>query len=107
MVNWNKYFDKIYCIHLIEYKERFEEIQNELKRVGIDTKSEYFSWKYTTRNKMYQYIYQNPNFPQLNARFFTDSIKNCTMAHYEIMCECKAFGYNRVLILEDDIRLFK
>lgn len=107
MISWDKYFDKIYCIHLIEYKERFNEIKNELERVGIDTKSDYFSWKYTTRNKMYQYIYNNPNFPQLNVNYITDAIKNCTMAHYEIMCECKAFGYERVLILEDDIRFLK
>ena len=38
---------------------------------------------------MYQYIYNNPNFPQLNVNYITDAIKNCTMAHYEIMCAIK------------------
>ena len=52
MIQWNKYFDHIYCICNIGIN-RFEKINSELKRIGI-LDSGIFSWKITT-NKLLSY----------------------------------------------------
>ena len=45
MIQWNKYFDKIYCIHYINAIERMPRLLNELSRVGI-LNSGIFEWFY-------------------------------------------------------------
>jgi hypothetical protein len=47
MIKWDKYFDKIYCIHFLPTRnERIQRIEDEISRVGI-LSSNIFHWKYT------------------------------------------------------------
>jgi hypothetical protein len=87
MIDWKKYFDHIYCIHYKPHVERFEELNNELKRVGI-LDSEIFNYLFTNEDNS-EYI--------IPANKVTINHKYCLMHAYEN-------NYNRILILENDIR---
>lgn len=108
MVNWTKYFDAIICLSLADNIERRRDAYQDFKRVGI-ADSGIFGWKITCKNEFYKYIWSNPSFntlPGLKINY-NHAHMNCTMGHYEIMKESLALGYNRVLILEDDVRFLK
>lgn len=104
MINWSKYFDKIYCINFTEFKIRHELMEYELKRVGI-LDSPNFEWLYTFRGP-----FQN---------LFTDMILNdgplkttssktsCILGHLNAIKKAYYNGYNRILIIEDDVRFLK
>ena len=106
MIDWKKYFDAIYCLNLANFTERRQDMTCELQRVGI-ADSGILQWKTTVRNGFYKYIYENPNFPVDNWWVHLTGCMNCTMAHYEIMLECLVRGYERVMVIEDDVRFLK
>ena len=81
-------------------------MEGELQRVGI-LDSGIFHWKVTVRNEFYKYIWNNPSFNTPDWWRDLSGNMNCTMGHYEIMKECIAIGYDRVLIIEDDVRFLK
>lgn len=101
---WSQ-FDKIFVISLAESVDRREHLKKELKRVGIDEKGDNFEWKITVRNPLYKRIWQNPTF----KREWIDPNRwfNCTLAHYECFMEADALGYDRILIMEDDVVFLK
>jgi GR25 family glycosyltransferase involved in LPS biosynthesis len=101
-------FDKIYCVHYLPFTERFGNIRNELNRVGIDTESKRFQWKLTFDTPFYFYMFNNPYFKIVrdNKYFFDGNIK-CTLAHYEIYKEALGMGYERILVIEDDMVFHK
>lgn len=105
-INWGTYFDAIYCLSLADFTERRQLMEKELQRVGI-LDSDIFHWKVTVRNEFYKYIWSNSAFntPDWWRNLFGNM--NCTMGHYEIMKECIARNYDRVLIIEDDVRFLK
>lgn len=103
-MDWSKYFDKIYCLSLVNNVERRQDMEKEFQRVGIDTNSGYFKWKITVDNPFYKYIWTNPSLPTEKWWLGIKGALNCTMGHYEIMMEAQALGYERILIVEDDAR---
>lgn len=105
-MNWNRYFDAIYCLSLADYRERRELMHAELGRVGI-ADSGILHWKITVRNPLYRYIWTNPSFHTESWWLEMEGPLNATMGHYEIMKESLARGFGRVLILEDDVRFLK
>ena len=90
MIKWNKYFDHIYCIHYKPHVERFEELNNELKRVGI-LDAGIFEYIYTDEDNN---EYKNP------AYKITLNHKKCLEDAYN---KC----YGNILILENDVRFLK
>lgn len=105
-IQWEKYFDAIYCLSLADNIEKRSLLEKELSRVGI-LNSKIFRYKITVKNELYKYICSAPElnidkYLQSNPQAF-----NTTLGHYEIMKECLAMGYKRVLILEDDVRFLK
>ena len=67
-ITWSKYFDKIYCIHFVEYKNRKELLEYELDRVGI-LKSGIFQYQYTYGNNFDKNLEKHlrTNIPSLRA----------------------------------------
>ena len=104
-INWDNVFDKIWCIHFVPYKERFNAINNELSRVGI-VGSSCFEWHYTISNYwnkfLVRYLFQNKL-----AWALKETALYCPLEHYQIIKKSYEFGYKRILIIEDDIRFLK
>lgn len=84
------YFDKTFVINLPERVDRRREISDELVRIGSSKDSE----------KVVIFPAIKPidlqGFPSLGAR-------GCFLSHLAILREAKDQGYERVLILEDDL----
>lgn len=102
-------FDHIYCLHNLSDADRLPLIKEELKRVGIDENACYFSWKYDFPSDTLDCIYDDKRL-NLDAALRSTArkyIKKVSMRHYEIIKEAYTLGYERILILEDDIRFHK
>ena len=95
MIDWKKYFDHIYCIHYLPYKERYRKCVDELTRVGI-RESGVFSWKLTWDSPLFDRLYQ-----VCNAAPSVGCMK-IGFAHYMCIKEAYELGFNHVLILEND-----
>lgn len=95
MIDWKKYFDHIYCIHYLPYKERYRKCVDELTRVGI-RESGVFSWKLTWDTPLFDRLYQ-----VCNAAPSVGCMK-IGFAHYMCIKEAYELGFNHVLILEND-----
>lgn len=94
MINWNKYFDHIYCVHYVPMKDRRYDIESELKRVGIYD-SGIFSW---------QLSYDIPKYVE---RYTNKSVSDLTYNHYLIFNDILFHHYNKVMVIEDDVRFLK
>ena len=105
-MDWRKHFDAVFCLSLADFKERRARMMKEFDRVGLDPNG-ILLWKLTVRNPFYRYIWTHPAFPAEQWWLDLEGPLNGTMGHYEIMKECLAIGYDRVLICEDDIRFLK
>lgn len=100
---WKKLFDHIYCVSFLPYKERREQLDKELERIGI-LNSGIFSYHYTFQTPIDDVLLKCREFnctaPGLR---FNRSALNLAIGHYSIMKEALGLGYKRVLIIEDDI----
>ena len=95
MIDWKKYFDHIYCIHYLPYKERYRKCVDELTRVGI-RESGIFSWKLTWDSPLFDKLYQVCNFaPSVGCM-------KIGFAHYMCIKEAYELGFKHILILEND-----
>lgn len=101
-IDWKKYADRIYCVvHLPNYHERFKSLESELRRVGI-LDSGILEIRYTSPS-----IFDQRIFDSLKSKG-----EHCNHVKYvnqglelqKIFYEAKFFGYERIVILEDDIR---
>ena len=107
MIDWKKYFDHIYCVHFVEYKERRLELMEELNRVGI-LDSGIFSFKYTFRTPLDNVLLNSYNFSRASdAEKFDVPKLNLAMGHYACIKEALGLEYKRILLLEDDIAFLK
>ena len=105
-ITWNKYFDKIYCLHYIPFKERKELMDFQLKRIGI-LDSGIFSYYLTYNNaldKKFERFFRYSSEKIKNNIFINTSI---FFGHYNVIREAYAHDYNRILIIEDDVRFLR
>lgn len=100
MINWAKYFDKIYCINFCQFTERKQLMQFQLNRVGI-LKSGIFEWYTTYQTNFNFYNYLKTKYPYI--------VHNVSLmfGHYNCVREALYNRYERILILEDDARFLK
>lgn len=75
----NEYFDKIYCINLDERPDRWEQVLNEFKKVGIE------------------------NVERFSAVKHEKGAIGCRESHLNIIKKAKEEKLNNVLIFEDDV----
>ena len=102
-------FDHIYCLHNLPDEERLPKLKEELRRVGIDENAPYFSWKYDFPSETLDCLFSDKriNMDLVLRASGRPYIKKASMRHYEIIKEAYALGYERILILENDIRFHK
>lgn len=105
-IDWNKYFDHIFCIHYISEDriERHHQLINELKRVGIYD-SGIFSFIYDENSIITNEIYENVRNNEYCS--YDKYAKRVTINHYKAFNISKFCNYKKILILEDDICFLK
>lgn len=103
MHSLNTFFDKIFCINLVDSKKRREEAQARFDKLGIDV--EFFTAvKYGFYPKMLELFKEHPE----NGHDFNfPGELGCAQSHYSIIKKAKYQGYKNVLIFEDDIVFLK
>ena len=105
-IGWNIY-DKIICIHYLPYRERLTNIQSELKRVGILDLPQ-FEFYETIDNELYNDILNGiPGYKIGKTRSYSPRVHklniNYTIDSYSLLKKLNFYGYERVLIIEDDV----
>jgi GR25 family glycosyltransferase involved in LPS biosynthesis len=108
-LGFEEVFDHIYCLHNLPSIERVPKLDKELKRIGIDETADYFSWVYDYPSGLLDLVYNDMRLNMCTAikSSSRDFIKRATMKHYEIIKEAYEIGYERILIMEDDIRFHR
>lgn len=101
-MNWGKYFDHIYCLHYLPDSHKMPRLLGELARVGI-LDSEIFEFRYTTPSP-YDKIIWEKNTSQLAPK---PLFVNICLEVRKCLAESLAFGYKRILLLENDICFLK
>ena len=106
MIDWTKYFDRIYCLHFTPYIERKQLMDFQLNRVGI-LNSGNFEYRYRDGSdldkKFAAYIKEHYSvFYQYNT-----SVVDIMLNHYECIRDAYYRGYKRILIMENDQRFLK
>ena len=102
---WDR-FDKIACIHFLPYmNERFSIMKSELDRIGILNSGRFF-WEFTTPNPIYDYI-RIPAAKNTGDKGITKATKVYTLQYYSLLKKLQHFGYEHVLIFEDDAAFLK
>lgn len=106
MLSWNIWFDKIYCIHYVNQRERVPRISAELKRIGI-LDSGVFDWFYDYDSPYFKTIQKHgkvldsePNKDILSPTKF--GFFKCSFTHYRLWKEICCREHKRTLIIEDD-----
>ena len=101
-------FDKIYCLHLSEDKERENQIKKQFKFLGITKQVDiWWTCKRDISNKIGKMI------TSLHTKFYNTYSKNnnklygnvfnCSFEHYSIIKQAYMRGFNNILIIEDDV----
>lgn len=102
-------FQKIYCLHLANCKERYDFIQSEFKRLGIENQVQIW---WTVKNPVLKTV--GDNLETLHTKFYDDirpnndyvygAVFDNTFNHYTIIKQAYLRGFESVMILEDDFR---
>lgn len=92
----NKYFDKIYVLNLHKRKDRMVDIDNRLRKFGIEY--ERFG---ATDGSVIKPIWEK--FYQDNKYFTTPNYLACAISHLSIYKDAIQNNYKRILIVEDDV----
>lgn len=101
---WESKFDHIYLQHYPEFKERWDDIISELKRVGIyDAKN--FSVYYSIPNPYEDELYEKlKNEDRLTPDIVSLNKFRGSWTFYKILCEAWNLNYQHTIVIHDDIR---
>lgn len=88
MVNFLKYFDKVYCINLDRRPDRWDNVKLEFDKWGINNVERYSAIDGKTIE---------------NESHLLDGEIGILQTHYDIIKKCKEEKLNNVLIMEDDV----
>ena len=96
----NKYFDHVYLLNLEKRRERF---------LTTDAKLKIFNIEYTrfgaTDGSVMRKLHEK--FSQENHYFTNSNYIACAISHLSIYADALEKGYNKILILEDDVLIHK
>lgn len=84
------FFDIIYCINLPSSTERWNEVEKQFKRVGIN-------------NRIKKIWTDPPPKSQKPINFSYAGEFGCSLSHMKIYAHAASENYNNILILEDDV----
>lgn len=93
-INWKRYFDQIYLISYTKNVEHRAIAEAELKRIGVES----YQVKYSVDNKLLDNLKES-----FNSMDIKKHALYVTNTHYETIKEAYDLGYERILILEDDV----
>jgi len=91
----NNYFNKIYCVNLDRRQERWKEASDEFKKFSLDV--ERFSAVDGSKLDL-----SNIKMQVLKSDSLPGAV-GCSMSHRNIIIDAKEKGYEKILILEDDV----
>lgn len=94
----NEYFDKIYVLSLKRNTDRRDIIKYRLNQVGID-----FEFFDACDGQVINHLWNKLD----NPNFTTPNYVACSISHLSIYNDALARGFNRILILEDDVKPHK
>ena len=93
-ITWANYFDKIYCLHNVQYIKQKQLMQLQLNRVGI-LNSGIFEW---------QLIFNNNTDNAINRYIQPQHDISIIINNYFCIRDAYYHNYNRILILKDNIK---
>ena len=99
-------FDHIYYLVNLSDVNAIKKFRDEIKRVGIDETDKNFSWSYIYPSNLLDLVYNNRRL-NMNVALKASGreyLKRYSVKHYEVIKEAYSLGYNRILILENDVR---
>lgn len=99
-MNINTYFDKIYVLNLHRRRDRAKDTRKRLKQIEIEY--EKFG---ATDGSVIKPIWES--FYKENQNFTTPNYLACSISHLSIYKDAIENGYEKILILEDDILVNK
>lgn len=102
----NTKFEKIYVVSVPSFKKRYNFVKKQLDDLEIDFE---FVWGTDLGNINKDSLGYKINYPQLwtQETYCTGKDFSCTINHYNAVFQAYEFGYNNVLIMEDDICFIK
>ncbi len=89
-----EFFEKIYIINLANRQDRRDEMQVQLKKIGLSLTHPNVKLFNAVRPE------EKGEWPNIGAR-------GCFMSHFQVLQDAKSNGYENILILEDDIDFVK
>jgi hypothetical protein len=89
----DKIFDKIYCINLDRRPDRWENVQKEFKRIGIENVERFPA---VDGKKL-----------SINNTSLVPGNVGCVLSHLEITKKAKELGLKNYLVFEDDVQFHK
>lgn len=101
-MNFSKYFDRVYCIHFLPQSDRLPRLKAELKRVGLWNKP-VLKMRYTSPSPYDGIIFAKQKSKVAPSLGFV----NICLEVRKILAEATAFGYKRILLLENDVCFLK
>jgi len=109
-IDWKKYVDKIYCITWTGSHKTREKLWSELKRVDIDINDhELFLNFENITTPLHKELCDNNFFsiliPSSDNKYCY--LANVIYAQYYCMKHAQNYGYDRILIIEDDVIFLK
>lgn len=96
----NRFFDKIYCINLIQEKKRKIDAQIRFDKIGL--RVEFFNTVRLEFNDQFL-----PYWNKYGLKFRYGAEASCAMSHYSCLKLAYENGYKNVLIFEDDVVFIK
>jgi GR25 family glycosyltransferase involved in LPS biosynthesis len=101
-------FEKIYCLHLSESKNRYNEVLKEFKKINLVNEVDFW---YTCKKPINENI--GNSIQSLHDKYYNKLMKNnkyiygavfdCSYNHYSIIKQSYIRGFDSILIIEDDI----
>ena len=108
IIDWKKYLDKIYCLNFTKTKNNIDFLYSELKRVGIYDSGifyEFINISSPIYKRMYDSIFykNNPSYRAICSPEYS-TLFDSTFCHYFLIKQGYELGYDRIAIIEDDVR---
>lgn len=101
-------FEKIYCLHILDAKERYGSVINECNKIELENEVNFW---YTCKKPINLTI--GNNIESLYTSYYNEKAKkneytygavfDCAYNHYSIIKQAYMRGINSILIFEDDI----
>ena len=97
------FFDKIYIINLASRKDKWNHVIKEMQKLNITTYQRFDAIRPKTFKEIPHEYYKNIRKVLHRNKDYIIGAIGCKLSHYTIIKEAKEMGYNRILILEDDV----